>query len=88
MGQQYAELFPDRIRALVLDSNTIRPRRTRGGSTSPPRIPSSTLLTYDGWGHGAYLRSPCVVDATDQYLISLTMPARGTHCPTNSLTQQ
>jgi pimeloyl-ACP methyl ester carboxylesterase len=51
-------------------------------------IPSSTLLTYDGWGHGVYLRSQCVVDATDQYLISLTMPAKGTHCPANSLTQQ
>ncbi len=39
------------------------------------QIPSSTLLTYDGWGHGAYL-------------ISLTMPAKSTHCPANSLTQR
>ena len=45
------------------------------------QIPAATLLTYDGWGHGQYFKSPCVVDATDQYLISLKMPAKGTHCP-------
>jgi pimeloyl-ACP methyl ester carboxylesterase len=45
------------------------------------QIRNSTLLTYDGWGHGQYFKSPCVVDATDQYLISGKMPARGTHCP-------
>jgi pimeloyl-ACP methyl ester carboxylesterase len=45
------------------------------------QIPAATLLTYDGWGHGQYFKSPCVADATDQYLISLKLPAKGTHCP-------
>ncbi len=41
----------------------------------------ATLLTYDGWGHGAYPRnSECVVKATDAYLISGKLPPRGTHC--------
>jgi len=45
------------------------------------QIRNSTLLTYDGWGHGQYFKSPCVVAATDRYLISGTLPAKGTHCP-------
>ena len=45
------------------------------------RQSGTTLLTYDGWGHGAYFRnSECVVKATDAYLISGKLPARGTHC--------
>jgi pimeloyl-ACP methyl ester carboxylesterase len=41
----------------------------------------AVLLTYDGWGHAVYGRSPCVTDAVDDYLISQTLPARGAHCP-------
>jgi len=45
------------------------------------RQSGTTLLTYDGWGHGAYFKnSECVVKATDAYLISGKLPARGTHC--------
>ncbi|KAA2260449.1 alpha/beta hydrolase [Solihabitans fulvus] len=41
----------------------------------------AALLTYDGWGHGSYFKhSQCVVDATDNYLITGKTPARGTHC--------
>ncbi|GII97045.1 alpha/beta hydrolase [Sinosporangium siamense] len=39
------------------------------------------LLTYDGWGYQSYRKSPCVAEAVDRYLVSLTLPARGTHCP-------
>jgi pimeloyl-ACP methyl ester carboxylesterase len=39
------------------------------------------LLTYDGGGHGVYGRSDCVTGSVDRYLISLTLPAKGTHCP-------
>jgi pimeloyl-ACP methyl ester carboxylesterase len=39
------------------------------------------LLTYEGWGHGSYSKSPCVQQTIDDYLISLTVPPRGTHCP-------
>lgn len=36
--------------------------------------PGATLLTYEGWGHGIYDRSPCTTTAADQYLIHLTLP--------------
>jgi pimeloyl-ACP methyl ester carboxylesterase len=39
------------------------------------------LLTYEGWGHGAYNRTPCMSDAVDRYLVSLTLPAPGATCP-------
>jgi pimeloyl-ACP methyl ester carboxylesterase len=42
---------------------------------------NAVLLTYDGWGHGAYGRTPCTTDTVDIYLISRTPPAAGTHCP-------
>ncbi|WP_228540277.1 alpha/beta hydrolase [Nocardia sp. XZ_19_369] len=41
--------------------------------------PNSTLLTYEGWGHGVYDRSPCTTSAADRYLIDLTIPQ--TRCP-------
>lgn len=42
---------------------------------------AASLLTYEGWGHGVYGRSPCVDAAVDGYLISLVVPATGTRCP-------
>jgi len=42
---------------------------------------SAVLLTYDGWGHGAYGRTPCTTDAVDLHLITRTPPASGSHCP-------
>ncbi|AHH95564.1 peptidase/hydrolase [Kutzneria albida DSM 43870] len=44
------------------------------------QIPSATLLTYEGWGHVAYDKSPCVAALTDQYLVTLELPAKGTRC--------
>ncbi|MFX0574138.1 alpha/beta hydrolase [Nocardia nepalensis] len=45
------------------------------------RTPNATLLTYDGWGHGSYDRTPCTTSAADRYLIDRTVPAPSTHCP-------
>ncbi|WP_245614364.1 alpha/beta hydrolase [Actinokineospora inagensis] len=42
---------------------------------------TTTLLTYDGWGHGAYNKSSCVMSTTDAYLTTLRTPRDGTHCP-------
>jgi pimeloyl-ACP methyl ester carboxylesterase len=39
------------------------------------------LVTYRGAGHGAYGLSDCVKRTADRYLISLTVPSRGTTCP-------
>jgi pimeloyl-ACP methyl ester carboxylesterase len=44
------------------------------------QIPSATLVTYEGWGHSDYNKSPCVSDITDQYLITTKVPAKNTHC--------
>jgi pimeloyl-ACP methyl ester carboxylesterase len=39
------------------------------------------LVTYDGWGHGSYLRTDCTKAVVDRYLIDLTLPPPGTRCP-------
>ncbi|MEH1124161.1 alpha/beta hydrolase [Micromonospora sp. CPCC 206061] len=39
------------------------------------------LVTYEGWGHGAYGSTPCTTAAVDRYLINLAIPAPGTRCP-------
>src|SRR5262249_55672835 len=41
----------------------------------------AVLLSYNGWGHGSYLRSDCTQQAVDRYLISLTLPPPGSACP-------
>ncbi|MGK5677984.1 alpha/beta hydrolase [Actinoplanes sp. URMC 104] len=42
---------------------------------------SASLLTYDGWGHVVYGKSPCVAGAVDRYLLTLRPVAPGTRCP-------
>jgi pimeloyl-ACP methyl ester carboxylesterase len=42
--------------------------------------PKAVLLTYDGWGHRIYGKDECSTRRFDEYLISLTVPAPGTHC--------
>ncbi len=63
------------------------------GTTNDPATPyasagvlaralaSGVLLTWDGEGHTAYPKTPCVTKAVDAYLISLTVPKAGTSCP-------
>lgn len=44
-------------------------------------LDSGHLLTYDGDGHTAYLRSnSCIDKAVDAYLLNGTVPAEGTKC--------
>jgi pimeloyl-ACP methyl ester carboxylesterase len=42
---------------------------------------NGVLLTYEGWGHGSYNKSPCIQATIDKYLVSLQVPPRGTRCP-------
>ncbi|MEV6828934.1 alpha/beta hydrolase [Amycolatopsis sp. NPDC051102] len=66
---------------LLMLSSRYDPATPYAWSQAAARQSGSTLLTYDGWGHGAYFKnSPCVTKATDDYLITGTLPARGTHC--------
>ncbi|PSK63039.1 Carboxylesterase B [Micromonospora sp. MH33] len=41
------------------------------------------LVTYEGWGHGTYLRNECTIAVVDRYLVDLTLPTPGTGCPAN-----
>ncbi|MDY7088611.1 MAG: alpha/beta hydrolase [Actinomycetota bacterium] len=41
----------------------------------------TSLLTYDGWGHVAYNKSPCVSGVVDRYLLRLRPAGPGAHCP-------
>ncbi|GAB3161188.1 alpha/beta hydrolase [Amycolatopsis stemonae] len=66
---------------LLMVSSEHDPATPYAWSQAAARQSGSTLLTYDGWGHGAYFKnSPCVIKATDDYLISGKLPAQGTHC--------
>ncbi|MET8910153.1 alpha/beta hydrolase [Micromonospora sp. NPDC004551] len=39
------------------------------------------LVTYEGWGHGTYLRNDCTIAAVDRYLVDVALPTPGARCP-------
>ncbi|MCP2249671.1 alpha/beta hydrolase [Lentzea aerocolonigenes] len=41
---------------------------------------NGVLLTWEGEGHTAYLRSECVNEVVDRYLVDLAVPERGRRC--------
>jgi pimeloyl-ACP methyl ester carboxylesterase len=43
-------------------------------------LATARLLTWNGEGHTAYPKTPCVTAAVDAYLISLKVPKNGTTC--------
>lgn len=45
------------------------------------QVRTSSLVTYQGAGHGSYGLSGCVRKPVDAFLISGTRPAVGAHCP-------
>jgi pimeloyl-ACP methyl ester carboxylesterase len=54
-----------------------------GARASDQLLRNSRLLTYAGWGHTAYGRSACTTGHIDRYLLTGTLPPRGTICPAN-----
>ncbi|MBP2326338.1 pimeloyl-ACP methyl ester carboxylesterase [Kibdelosporangium banguiense] len=44
-------------------------------------IPGSALVTYEGSGHGVFLRNDCTKAATSRYFLDRVLPAPGTSCP-------
>ncbi|KDN24267.1 alpha/beta hydrolase [Amycolatopsis rifamycinica] len=42
---------------------------------------NTTLLTYEGAGHGVYERNACTRSATDRYLLTLEAPKHDLDCP-------
>jgi pimeloyl-ACP methyl ester carboxylesterase len=56
----------------------------RGGLRTAAELGNTRLLTMNGDGHTAYGgNSPCIDEAVDAYLESLTLPAEGTICEQN-----
>jgi hypothetical protein len=45
------------------------------------KLESGVLLTWQGQGHTAYPKTPCVTAAVNAYLIDLTAPLDGLTCP-------
>lgn len=52
-----------------------------GAEALADELTSGALLTWDGQGHTAYLKTPCVTNAVDAYLADLTVPSADTVCP-------
>jgi pyruvate-formate lyase-activating enzyme len=44
-------------------------------------LQSGVLLTWQGSGHTAYPKTPCITSAVDAYLIDLKAPDDGLTCP-------
>jgi hypothetical protein len=44
-------------------------------------LESAVLLTWQGSGHTAYPKTPCITAAVDAYLIDLQAPMDGLTCP-------
>jgi pimeloyl-ACP methyl ester carboxylesterase len=44
-------------------------------------LAAGLLVTWQGYGHGAFPRTPCVTGAVQAFLVSGTQPRSGTVCP-------
>ncbi|MBP2328171.1 pimeloyl-ACP methyl ester carboxylesterase [Kibdelosporangium banguiense] len=67
----------------ILMTNSLRDVATpyQWAQNVASQLPTATLLTYDGTGHGNYQLSTCARAAIDAYLLTVRTPAPGTHCP-------
>lgn len=54
-----------------------------GAQALSKELASGVLLTWRGDGHTAYPKTRCIASAVDNYLISLTVPKKGTSCPSS-----
>ena len=52
-----------------------------GAEDMAEQLQSGTLLVWQGKGHTAYPKTPCVTDAVNAYLIDLAVPVDGLTCP-------
>jgi hypothetical protein len=54
--------------------------RYEGAQTVDALLPSSTLLTVNGWGHTSLFLSQCADQAISTYLLTSVPPPSGTEC--------
>lgn len=52
-----------------------------GSQRTASQLANGLLVTWEGAGHGAYPRTPCITEATDAFLLTATLPRNGTLCP-------
>jgi pimeloyl-ACP methyl ester carboxylesterase len=52
-----------------------------GAQTMARVLGNAVLLTWEGEGHTAFGRSPCIGEHVVRYLVDLTVPPPGTSCP-------
>ncbi|MEU4190534.1 alpha/beta fold hydrolase [Kribbella sp. NPDC026611] len=72
------------LKTPILLANAIHDPATgyRGAQSVARQVgKQGVLLTYEGWGHGSYNKSPCMQATIDNYLVSKVVPKRGTSCP-------
>jgi pimeloyl-ACP methyl ester carboxylesterase len=67
---------------IVVVGNTGDPVTPEAGAQDMAKdLTSGVLLVWQGQGHTAYPKTPCITDAVDNYLINLAPPADGLTCP-------
>lgn len=85
-----AELAPGPVRAsgappILLVATTRDPATPLAWAKAvAANLASGVLITWDGDGHTAVLRSSCVNDLVSAYVVGLKVPARGTTCSASS----
>ena len=47
-------------------------------------LASGVVVTWEGEGHTAFPKTPCITDVVAKYLVSLTVPKSDPHCPSNT----
>lgn len=52
-----------------------------GAQRTVDQLSSAVLVSWQGAGHGAFPRTPCVTDLVTHYLVDGTVPAADTLCP-------
>ena len=68
---------------LVVVGTVHDPATPYAGAVSMAKVlgNGSSLVTWEGSGHTAFTRSPCVDALIDAYLLELTLPPDGSRCP-------
>jgi hypothetical protein len=59
--------------------------RYEGAVTTSQLLPSSRLLTLDGWGHTSLFQSACIDADVAHYLLTKVPPPEGTVCRPNAV---
>ena len=48
-------------------------------------LTSGVVITWEGEGHTAFPKTPCITDIVAKYLVALTAPTNDPHCPSDTV---